>query len=285
MIIREITEQNIEGFIDPVPAEFVNEIRRECVKGLSGEDEKNKLKAAVIFELRTGEEDTPAEAEIVWFFASDPSSGEEVLRALPLSPESGGIGRIFFEMKELSPAEEEAFSLAGFSLKRKESRDVLVSVRDLASLSLSKKTPPEYVKPLSEITSRQFKAAVMSSVFHGRYGLLEDLPFLPITRFDPDISCSVLTDDRVNALLLVSGRGTEGFRVELLFALQPDANIHLLNMITYAIRAAVDLGQPGDRVLLRRHNEVAFALVNKLFPGKKGEEAIAGEMNVQASLL
>ncbi len=311
MIINEITEQNIEDFIDPVPALYLNEIKREFVRGLSGEDEGTKeLKAAVIFELKNAEEDASLEAEILWFFASDASSGAELLRSLEnypgdggsdfpegggilvpggggiftpggggiFTPGGGGIGRVFFELPSLGNAEEEAFALAGYSLERKESRDVLVSVEDFSSLSFFRKKPPEYVKPLSEITSRQFKAAVMSSVFHGRYGLLEDLPFLPITWFDPDISCCVLTDDKVNAMLLVSGKGMGGFRVELLFALQPDANIHLLNMITYSIRAAANIGQPGDKVLLRRHNEASSALVRKLFPGKKGKTAVQGEM-------
>ena len=295
MIINEITEQNIEDFIDPVPALYLNEIKREFVRGLSGEDDGTKeLKAAVIFELKNAEEDPDVEAEILWFFASDASSGAELLRTLgnytgdggkdfpggggSFDPGGGGISRVFFELPSLGNSEEEAFALAGYSLERKESRDVSVSVEDFSSLSFSRKKPPEYVKPLSEITSRQFKAAIMSSVFHGRYGLLEDLPFLPITWFDPDISCCVLTDDRINALLLVSGRGTEGFRVELLFALQPDANIHLLNMITYSIRAAANVGQPGDKVLLRRHNEASCALVRKLFPGKKGKTAVQGQI-------
>ncbi len=285
MIINEITEQNIEGFIDPVPAIYLNEIKREYVRGLSGEDDGTKeLKAAVIFELKNAEEDAPLEAEILYFFASDAHSGAELLRSLGNFTGAGlnvpggeGISRVFFELPSLGNAEEEAFALAGYSLERKESRDVLVSVEDLSFLSFFKNKPPEYVMPLSEITSRQFKAAVMSSVFHGRYGLLEDLPFLPITWFDPDISCCVLTDDRVNAMLLVSGRGTEGFRVELLFALQPDASIHLLNMITYSVRAAVNIGRPGDKVLLRRHNKASCDLVKKLFPGKKGETAVQGK--------
>ena len=60
--------------------------------------------------------------------------------------------------------------------------------------------PQEYcddIKPLSVVSSRQFKAGVMTSVFHGRYGLLDDLPFLPMTRYDADISCCIETDDKI----------------------------------------------------------------------------------------
>jgi hypothetical protein len=62
---------------------------------------------------------------------------------------------------------------------------------------------PAYIKSLSDITARQYKAAIMTSVFHGRYGLLDDLPFLPMTRFDPDISSCIITDEKVNGLILV----------------------------------------------------------------------------------
>ncbi len=80
---------------------------------------------------------------------------------------------------------------------------------------------------LSEITHRQFKAGIMTCVIHDRYGLLEDLPFLPMTRFDPDLSCCIETDGSVNGFLLVHKITRGPFRVELFFAEQPDANMNL----------------------------------------------------------
>ena len=117
----------------------------------------------------------------------------------------------------------------------------------------------------------------MTSVLHGRYGLLDDLPFLPMNWFDTELSSCVITDGAINGLLLVR-RITEGlYRVELLFAMQPDANINLLNLMRYTIRAAMKNRSADDVVILRRHSASTVALVKKLFPGRKGDEIIRGE--------
>ncbi len=60
------------------------------------------------------------------------------------------------------------------------------------------------------------------------------------------------------------------------FALQPDANINLLNMIRLSIRQAAMHRSSETGVLLRRHTPAAAALVKKLFPGKSGEPVISG---------
>lgn len=166
---------------------------------------------------------------------------------------------------------------SAFMMKSAESRDVYVTVGELAALKLSKKPLPSYIKPLSAVNPRQFKAGIMTSVFHGRYGLMDDLPFLPMTRYDPDISCCMITDERINGLLLVHEKGSDDLRVELLFAMQPDANIHLLNMMRFSIRAAERLRPLSDRVLLRRHNKASLQLIAKMFPDRKGAPVLRGE--------
>ena len=65
--------------------------------------------------------------------------------------------------------------------------------------------------------------------------------------------------------------------VDFLFALEPDARVNLIYMIRYAINMAVEKYPEDTRVVLRRHNEMTRALVEKLFPGKKGETVLAGE--------
>ncbi len=57
----------------------------------------------------------------------------------------------------------------------------------------------------------------------------------------------------------------------------PDANINLLYMIRHSIRAASGSCKGEERVVLRRHNEAAEALIRKLFPDKKGDQVMKGE--------
>ncbi|MBQ8946606.1 MAG: hypothetical protein IJ058_07300 [Lachnospiraceae bacterium] len=286
MKLREITEENIKTYSDIIPPDFVVEIRREYCRGLAGlSDDSEELTAAVFWDLKnTEDENVPTEIEILWFYAVNPEDGAGILQALELNTEYDDTGRIFFELPGLSEAEEQAMTTAGYSIQSAESRDVYVTVGEMAALKLSKAPPPDYVRPLSEITSRNFKTGIMTSVFHGKYGLLDDLPFLPMTRYDPEVSCCVQTDDKLNGFLLVHRMESGVYRVELFYAMEPDANVNLLNMLRFSVQAAATHKSQDDRILLRRHNKATLQLIGKLFPGRKGENVLRGERRVTNDL-
>lgn len=70
---------------------------------------------------------------------------------------------------------------------------------------------------------------------------------------------------------------SDKYRVEPLFAIQPDANMNLLNMIRFSIAAASRSASPEARVLLQRHNKATLQLIKKLFPNKKGDTVVLGK--------
>lgn len=279
MTFRDIVEDNIMDFADTIPADFIGEIGREYCRGAVGEDDDSgDLKTVAFWELKNAEEDDiPTETEILWFYAGDPDDGAEILRSIENEDEYDDLARSYFELQNLDPGEKSAVVTSGYSVEDAESRDIYVTIEELYSIKQFRKAAPDYIRPLSELTSRQFKSAIMTSIFHGRYGIMEDLPFLPMTRFDPDISCCVMTDGKVNGLFLVHRMESGIFRVELLFALPPDADINLLNMLRYSVQAAREMRSPDEKVLLRRHNEATHRLVKKLFPDKKGAPVLKGE--------
>ncbi len=279
MIIREITEESIKEFQNAIPAEFVNEIKRNPVRGLVAVDDfTSDMLSAVFWETKNADDDNaPKEAEICWFFAANAEDGEKVLRAAGLGGGQGECDKVYFELPDPGEAELAALKGSGFSCDKAESRDLLVSVEEISALKMIRNKPDDYVKPLSDLTVHQFKAGIMTCVFHRKYGLLDDLPFLPATRFDQDISCCVVTDEKVNGYLLLH-RETDGpFRVELFTAMQPDAKLHLLNMMRFSARALLKLRPKDDLVLLSRHNKATVELVSKLFPGKRGRTVMKGE--------
>ena len=278
MIVTELSAENIRTYRDHFPAVFIDEIEREYYRGLVGEDESTHgVKTAVFWELKNTEDDNAqTEAEIQWFFAENAKDGAALLKEIELVPEFDEIRRLFYELPDLGSVEKEALAAAGFSAEEAEGRDVYATIGELSTLNLAINKVPDYIKPLKEISSQQFKSGVMTSVFHGRYGLLEDLPFLPMTRFEPELSCCMITDDHVNGLLLVDRQMSGDYRVELLFAMQPEANIHLLQMMRYAVRVASKLCAPDEKVQFRRHNKASAQLVGKLFPGKKGIPVLRG---------
>lgn len=279
MTITEINEDNIFRYTDLIPAGLLGELSREYCGGLAGDDDENDEPAAsIVWEIRGVEDDNvPVEAEILWFEVSDGAEGSELLQAFEDKMRESRVSRVSFELAGTGGPEESLLEAAGFATEKAESRDIYVTVSELCRLKLGTKSIPDYIKSLSEITPREFKTAVMTSVFHGKYGLLDDLPFLPMTRFDPDISSCVITDGKVNGLILVHEVTSGTFIVELLFVMQPDASISLLNMMRYSIRTAGSLCNEDDLVILRRHNPETEKLIKKLFPEKKGASVTRGE--------
>ncbi len=278
MKIVDVTEENKEEYEGLIDELTLNNIGREYCRGIAGSNEdSDDLDAAIFWELKNKDDVAGARSEILYVLAPDEDDGDEILTAYNIRTGYDKVARSFFEFPELGSQEQRALKRKGFEIREGESRDIYVTVRDLASLKFVRKKPPSYIRSLSEITPRQFKAGLMASVLHGRYGLQEDLPFLPMSWYDPDISSCVITDEKINGLLLVHEISRGLFRVELLFAMQPDANYNLLDMMRFSIRAAAKYRSEDDRVLLRRHTQAAESLVGKLFPGKQGEEVIIGE--------
>lgn len=282
MTITKITEDNSALYAHLIPEDLIDDLNREFYRGMIAEDEdSSEAKAGIIWELKNFEDESvPTEAEICWFKVSDIYGGDELFQAFDKSTCEEGVVKITIETKELETYEKTLLEQAGFSIEKAESRDICVTVGELSALNLGGKKIPPYIMKLSEISARQFKSGIMTSVFHGKYGILDDLPFLPMTRYDSEISSCVITDDKVTGLLLVHKTMTGELIVELLFAIQPDASINLLNMMRFSIRVAANQCNECDKVILRRHNKVSEALVTKLFPGKKGESVIRGHKDV-----
>ncbi|MCR4654867.1 MAG: hypothetical protein K5770_01335 [Lachnospiraceae bacterium] len=286
MNIIDITEENREEYSGLLNEECLKSIGREYYRGIAGKDQlSGKLNAAMIWELK-GKEDEERDtgSEILLYTASDEDYAEELLTVYNNMTGTEEVVRSFFELPILSDTEKASLDQGGFLLEDGESRDVIVTVSELAALPLAKKDPPSYINSLSGISAWQFKTGLMSSVFHGRYGLNEDLPFLPMSWFDPDISSCIIADDKINGMLLVHEMSSGLLRVELLFAMQPDADINLLNMMRYSIRAAGKSRSPGTRVILRRHSEQTKALIKKLFPDRKGEQVSKGSREASGAI-
>ena len=279
MTITEITEENISVCSELLPAELRANLEREYFRGLYGEDD-GEIIAVIIWELKGAEDEkVPTKAEILCFTLTDTVYSDELMQAFDHCIREEGVEEIGFELSELNDIEMDVLSEYGFDITEAESIDIRVSVSDLTSLDMIRKDKklPAYIKSLSDITARQYKAAIMTSVFHGRYGLLDDLPFLPMTRFDPDISSCIITDEKVNGLILVHKTMDNEYIVELLFAMQPDANINLLNMMRFSTKAASRLCTGDETVILRMHNTASADLINKLFPDSMGEMIMKGE--------
>ena len=278
MKIVELTDDNVEDYDGIIDEELLADIGREYHKGIiAKEKDSDDIKAGIFWELKNAElEDTDTVSEIIALLKGSVDVSGDLMKVYNEDIVRNSAELSYFEFPELDEERRSVFDKEKYKIAKVESRDIIISVGELAKLPYAKKKPPEYIKCIKEVTVRQFKAGVMTSVLHGRYGLLDDLPFLPMNWFDMELSSCVVTDNKINGFLLVRRERDDLYCVELLFAMQPDANMNLLNMMRYSIRAAIENLSPSDRIILRRHSKATEALVAKLFPEKKGDDVIRG---------
>ncbi len=282
MNIVELTADNLEEFRDLIADEYLENIPREYCSGLVGlGSDEYDLKAALFWEVKNVErEDFPNLAEIRWFFAEDAECADLILDAFITHIDQDDVAEARFEMIDLKTHEKEALEEHGFQIEETEGINVIVTLKDLEKLSFIEKAPPRYIKKIGDISTFQFKAGIMNSALHDRYGLLEDLPFLPMSWYEPDISSCVITDDKVTGLMLIHQVREGKHRVELLFSEKLDASINVLNMIRFSIRAGLKHYSSDDEIIICRHNNTVEELVKKLFPDLTGDTVMRGVLEL-----
>ena len=273
MTVNEITKD----YIGWIPEDYIKELSREYYRGMICNDGRRNESAIIWRLINFEDKEIPTEVEILWVKITDRQTGDGLLEAFEEFVRETDVYRVYFEFSSLGEAETVLFKDHGFFIEKDESIDIRVTVGELLELKIAGKTPPPYVMSLSEIIPRQYKAAVMNSVFHRKYGLLDDLSQLPMDRFDQEVSSCVITDGVVDGLMLVRQAAAGEYIVELLFAMEPDARIKLLNMIRHSIQAAEEVCDKDESVILRRHNAATRNLITKLFPDKKGADVMKGE--------
>ncbi len=281
MKIVEIDQGNMDILLDLAPEDIMENLSRTWYHGVILQDDGDeRILAAFVFEFKNADrDDMTTEAEIVWTYGDGAEVYKPLLEEYCEQISTQEAVRSYFEFPD--DEEHEAvcsfLSEEGFKTSKSESRDVYVTVEDLSGMKLSKKEPPFYIKPISELTTRQYRNGIVDCLFQGRRGLVEDLAWISADWFEPDVSSCIVMDEKAKGFLLVHKTESGVLVVELLFAFSIDATKDLVELIKFAVLAAVEKYPPETKVLLRRHNDLVRALVEKLFPGRTGEKAIQGE--------
>ncbi|MCR5251283.1 MAG: hypothetical protein K6E50_11815 [Lachnospiraceae bacterium] len=277
MEFRSITTDNLEEYGDRLDADAAENIGRDCFRGLSlHKGKKDPAEALLVWEVKNLEEEADCEAELACFYAEQEKSGDALLAELNGHLAEDGVVRSFFEFPSDLKSADKCMKKAGFSVEKKESRDLVVSVGELAALDIVKRTAPAFVAPIGSLMVRQFRKGIANCMFHGRKGLVEDLATLPMSWYDEDVSCCVQADEKVNGFLLVHKTASGKLLVELLCAIGPDFRMDILYMMRYSVQAAAKKYPKDTPVILRRHSEAVKALTARLFPKKSGEKVLAG---------
>jgi hypothetical protein len=187
------------------------------------------------------------------------------------------VKKTFFESTSLSQEKEEALAFSGFSLSHKESKNIEVTVKDCKKIPFIKKAAPPYVQSIRNLNAQAYYQGIMNILFKYDSPMLEDLVYLPKDWFDEDISCYTKTDGKVTGLFLFHVCPSGIIVPVLFYAVGADGRMNLLEMLRFSIDKASLIFPEDTTVRIIRRNGKVSALSEKLFPGKKGASAIAGQ--------
>ncbi len=271
-----ITINNLPEFEDVLPPDVRKNMSRPFFHGLAVMGEEYKPKALIVWEMKRAEEEDP-EAEIVFFSLGTEKETKTLFEEYSHELAALNAVKSSFETTELSEKDKKALEAAGFSLKQKESRDLIVTLKELAMISTLKKKPAAHAKVLKTISPLDFRRAVTICLYHGKKGLVEDIAFLTKDWFDEDVSSCIIMDNKADGMLLGHETAEGNLFIDLLFSVGVDYRKELVQLIRCSLRAAIVKYGAEKKVVIRRHTNAVLELMLKILPGKKGRDAVYGE--------
>ena len=277
MKITDLYVDNISDYDEILDEDIAESIGREFYCGIAASDDGERASGAMIWEYRNLEDDAGASAELMYINADSKEDADALLAEFSEQASAENVTDVFFETAKLSDDAAAVFEGHDFGLRSDESRDIVVSVSELSKLAAMVKKIPENIESLEEIKEIQFMQGVTNCIFHGRKGLLEDLEYLEKDWFAEDLSCCVITDNKVSGLFLVHRLPSGTLMPVLLTAIGPDARRDILYMICFSAQKALSLCSPETGILVRRYNDSVRSLAKKLFPDKTGKAVLVGE--------
>ena len=273
MEIRKITEESKEEYLQVLDRDEVEHIGRKYYRALAlHADPDAAVQGAMIWKLVHAQKGQKTTAQITCFYAKDQEAGRVLLTEYEKEIAVEGVTGSCFQFSRDREETREVLEQAGFLLKEKKSRELIVTVDELSKLA--GKGKPELspnIVSIDQLMLRQFQKGIMNCLSHGLAGALEDLDTLPAGWFEPRVSCCVQYKGKVNGFLLFHETPSGKLAVKLFFACKPAGNQELLGMIRFAIMKVQENYPPQTQVAIRSYDEATDAFARKIFPNAENQ--------------
>ncbi|MBR1669887.1 MAG: hypothetical protein IJ695_04240 [Butyrivibrio sp.] len=274
----EISEDNMDLFQDLIGEDLSDDLKRIYYRGIGVTDDDGSAAGALICELLNADREDEERYSRICFLKSGGSDAFDGLLGhyRDKTVEEEEIAGSEYELSD--EAEAEALTGVGFSRNKKESEMISVTLDELSKLKIAQaKKIPGHIGSIEALSILQYRDAVKQILFKGHSGLLEDIPYLPMTWFDPAVSSCVISGDLVPGLFLIRRTPSGILMPSLYCAYGAEANKNLLYMLEFSLKKAIELYPPDTKVMVRRHNKVTRALTDKLLPDSIGEDIFYGK--------
>ncbi|MCR5654452.1 MAG: hypothetical protein K6G07_02285 [Lachnospiraceae bacterium] len=279
MEITEITEDNVEQFMEYIDPDACENIGRRFYRAVAVTDD-DTTEAAMIWELKHAEdEEVDTEGRLDWISVTDASAKKLLFEEYASRATEEEVTKSYFKFTtDAAGSLRETFEGEGFETEDCEGDDIVVTIERLLELPMVKKTKtPPYIVELGTLKSRSFRSGVIDCMYHIHRELPEDLAALSLDWYEPDVSCYEESDGNIDGFLLVHRMTSGKLRVELLADWGPDEKKNLMYMVRFSILRAAELYPHDTEVVIHRHDSATFKLSAYLFPEAKGEESFSGQ--------
>ncbi|MBP5609512.1 MAG: hypothetical protein J6X66_14750 [Lachnospiraceae bacterium] len=273
----EIDEDNAEDFSDYIDEDMIDNMDRTFFRGIGVADDDDMPLGALVFELINSESEEDTLSRIHSFKVENDEAKELILSEYEKLISEEDVAESFYELAD----EETAMLLkdSGFSFDTSESVDIVVNMLDIRRVAESVKSSrlPSFIGSLSAISIFQYRSCIKNCLFKGRYGLLEDLAYLPKNWFEQNVSACSLSDEAVDGVLLLKKAPSGMLSVLLYTAFGPDFQKSLALMMIYTARKILELYTDDTKLLICRHNDMVKKLTDKVFANSRGETVYKGK--------
>ena len=165
--------------------------------GIGVFDDDNIPRGALVYELLNYDSDEDTIGRIHTLAAND----DEIFGLLMSNYEEAVDEKEIVKSVFLTDDKGKADYLGscGFSFDFKESPDIVFTVGDIerVAVMLSGKKLPPYIKSMSDVSLKQYRDFIKHCLAKGRFGLLEDLGYLPMSWFERDFSSCSTADNKI----------------------------------------------------------------------------------------
>ena len=260
--------------------DMAENLAREYYRGIAvTSDDDGTLLAGIVWEYHNIKIPESTESVIKWLRISDTAAAEPLFKAYTEKIREFKVptSRFVIPVKE-GRSETVFLKKAGFSSKLTEGDDIIVSLAEMIKMPLAqKKKVPERIRPIREMTPSEFKRGITKCVLAGKKGLCEDLSFLPVDWFEPDVSSYVKTDDEIGGYILFHKMPSGLISIQLMIAFGEGYQQNLIGMMRRFIFSMKEKYPEDTKILLDRHNQASLQLTEKLFPRGFGRPIYTGE--------
>ena len=276
MNLVNITEENIKTFSNLVDRDVACNMDRSFYKGLGVLDDQDEAVGALIYELLDYDSDEDTKSRIHWLKVTEDGAADLLMSAYQVSMKDEEVTESRFVTRD--ERMESLLRTHGFETKQAQSPDILVTVGDIKKLAAltGGKSLPSYIQSVENVTLVQYRMFLKKTLIKGRFGILEDLSYLPLTWFDREISSCSMADNNIDGILLVRRMPSQTLMPCLFTAFGLDFQKNLGAIMVHSAQKIVEAYPEDVKVLIRRHNAAVKKLTDKFFPQVTGEKVFVG---------